>query len=316
MNKPDATATVFGGTGFLGSHIATCLAENGWAVRVAVRHPARVSAGAGIDAVHADVHDDASVADAVAGATAVVNAVSLYVEKGKEAPTFRSVHEEGAARVARLSAKAGAGRVFHVSGIGADTDSPSRFVRARGRGEENVRAAFPDATVLRPSVMFGIGDSFFNSLAGIVRYSPVVPVIGARTRLQPVHAGDVAMLVERLLRRDRRRGEVLELGGPDIMTMGEIVAWLCRLMETRRMLVPVPPPIARLQARLLAVLPNPPLTVDQVELLGEDNVVSGESGFHGTGIEPVPMADIVPHYIGRGGKTDGPAARNVETGSG
>ena len=292
------TVTVFGGTGFLGRRIVDHVAGGGGAVRVAVRHPEGLGRRDNITGVRADVLDEASVAAAVAGASAVVNAVSLYVEKGGAAPGFRDVHEGGAARVARLAANSDVERVVHISGIGADSGSPSRFISARGRGEEQVRAAFPGAMIVRPSVMFGGDDRFFNSLADILARSPVFPLIGGGTRLQPVAADDVAALVARALDRDDGRGETFELGGPDILTMREVIEWLRDVLHLRRAIVPVPLPVARLQARLLELLPSPPLTVSQVELLAADNVArAGAPGFDRLGLQPTSFRQVVPAYI-------------------
>lgn len=299
MTLPGTTVTVFGGTGFLGRRIVDRLAGGGATVRAAVRHPEGLGRRANVTGVRADVLDEASVAAAVAGASAVVNAVSLYVEKGGAAPGFHGVHVDGAARVARLAAHGGVERLVHISGIGADAGSPSRFIGARGRGEEQVRAAFPGATIVRPGVMFGSDDRFFNSLADILSRSPVFPLIGGGTRLQPVAADDVAALVARALDRDAGRGETFELGGPDIVTMHEIVAWLRDVLQLRRAIVPVPLPVARLQARLLELLPSPPLTVAQVELLSRDNVASARApGFDRLGLQPTSFREAVPAYIG------------------
>lgn len=293
----DRTATVFGGTGFLGSRIVERLAQTGWEVRVAVRRPERSSARERVSSVRADIRDDSSVALAVQGASAVVNAVSLYLEKGG-GPSFRDIHEDGAERIARLASASGAARLVHISGIGADARSHSRFIGARGRGEDRVKAAFAQTTVIRPSIMFGDGDRFLNSLAGILHRSPVFPLIGANTRLQPVWADDVAEAAATVLSDDERSGPMFELGGPQVLTMHEIVDWLQRLLHLRRPVVPVPIPLALAQARLLELLPSPPLTVAQVELLDVDNVVGAHSpGFAALGIQPAAMEQIAPTYV-------------------
>ncbi len=291
------TVSVLGGTGFLGRRIVRRLADEGAAVRVAVRHPDR--AGNSSRAVlRADVRDEASVAAAVAGADAVVNAVSAYVEKG--GVTFAAVHEHGAATVAREAAAAGISRLVLVSGIGADPESRSPYIRARGRGEQVVRQAFPGATIVRPSAMFGPGDALFGTFAGLARRFPLLPLIGGgHTRLQPVHVEDVAAAIARILADPATAGRIFELAGPIVYTLRELAEMTLRLVERRRPLVPVPFALAKLQARAFEFLPNPPLTTGQVDLLGADNVASGtQPGFRELGIEPRSVAEIVPTYIG------------------
>lgn len=293
---------MFGGTGFLGRRIVRKLVADGWRVRIAVRHPEAQDGDAEIPknpvALQADIRDEEAVARAVDGASTVVNAVSLYREDATNEATFRSIHEESAGRVALLSKTVGAARVLHISGIGADAASTSRFIRSRGRGEQNVFDAFPDATVVRPSAMFGEGDGFFNNMAGIVRRSPVFPLIGGDTRLQPVDADDVAKSIAALADSEAGKGETLEFGGPDIATMREIVEWLFSRLRRRRLILPIPLPIALAQARCLELLPSPPLTVSQVELLRKDNVVTGLSGFDIAGTSPASSyKETVPGYI-------------------
>jgi uncharacterized protein YbjT (DUF2867 family) len=289
--------TVFGGTGFLGRRIVDRLADAGAVVRVATRHPAP-SGRPGVTGEAADIRDADAVADAVRDATAVVNAVSLYVEKPRAGLSYRGIHEDGAAQLARCAARSGAARVVLISGLGADARAASRFIAARGRGEALTNEAFPGATIIRPSVMFGPGDSFFNSLAGVLRRSPVFPLIGGETRLQPVAADDVAAAVAHSLDRGEGRGETFELGGPDIVTMRRVVEWLRDLLGLRRVLLPIPLPVALAQARLLELLPAPPLTVGQVELLAKDNVAQpGAPGFTRMDLQPASFRDAVPAYI-------------------
>ena len=297
--------TVFGGTGFLGRRVVGHLAGEGADVRVAVRDPDRVrdvdrSGETGrVETLAADVRDRASVAAAVSGASAVVNAVSAYVEKGDV--TFAAIHERGAATVARQATQAGVERLVHVSGLGADEDSTSKYIRSRGRGEALVRDAFPGATILRPSALFGQGDALFGTLAGLARVSPVLPLIGGgRTRVQPVYVEDAALAVARALDDPSARGETYELGGPGVYTLRDLTELVLREIGRRRALVPIPFALARAQATLFEFLPAPPLTTSQVELLEEDNVVSGAlPGFTDLGIAPRSVEDIVPAYIGR-----------------
>ena len=297
------TVSVFGGTGFLGRCLVRRLAAEGATVRVAVRHPERarsVLRAASLDRVTvfcADVRDQISVAAAVAGADAVVNAVSAYVEKG--GVTFESVHEHGAEALAREAAAAGVARLVLVSGIGAE--SGSSYIRARGRGELVVRQAFPGATIVRPSAMFGPGDALFGTLADIARRLPVLPLIGGgRTRLQPIYVEDVAEAITRMLADPGATGRTYELAGPGVYTLRELVRIALRLIGRRRLLLPVPFAVADAAARLFELLPSPPLTTAQVDLLKADNVASGAlPGLRELNIQPKAIEDVVPTYIGR-----------------
>jgi uncharacterized protein YbjT (DUF2867 family) len=299
------TVCVFGGTGFLGRRLVRRLAAEGATLRIAVRSPDRarsVLRAADLDRAtvfRADVRDPASVAAAVAGVDAVVNAVSAYVEK--PGVTFESVHEQGARTLAQEAAAAGVARLVLVSGIGADPGSRSPYIRARGRGELVVRQAFPSATIVRPSAMFGPGDALFGTLADIVRLLPVVPLIGGgRTRLQPVYVEDVAEAIARMLADRGTAGQTYELAGPGVHTLRELVSFALRLIDRRRLLVPVPFAVAEIQARLFELLPSPPLTTSQVDLLRVDNLASGTlPGFRDLDIRPKPIEEIVPTYIGR-----------------
>jgi uncharacterized protein YbjT (DUF2867 family) len=299
------TVSVFGGTGFLGRRLVRRLAAEGATLRIAIRSADRarsVLRAADLDRVtvfRADVRDQASVAAAVAGVDAVVNAVSAYVEK--PGVTFESVHVQGAKTLALEAAAAGVARLVLVSGIGADPESRSPYIRARGRGELAVRQAFPSATIVRPSAMFGPGDALFGTLADIVRLLPVVPLIGGgRTRLQPVYVEDVAEGIVRMLADRGSAGQTYELAGPSAYTLRELVRFALRLIDKRRLLVPVPFAVAEIQARLFELLPSPPLTSSQVDLLRADNLASGAlPGFRELDIRPKSVEDIVPTYIGR-----------------
>src|SRR5437899_9228582 len=271
------TVSVFGGTGFLGQRLVRRLASDGAAVRVVVRHPdySRSALRApGMDRLTffcADVRDGGAVAGAVAGSDAVVNAVSAYVEKG--GVTFESVHEQGAETLAREAASAGVARFVLVSGIGADPEAASPYIRARGRGERAVQQAFPGATIVRPSAMFGPGDALFGTLAHLARLLPVLPLIGdGHTRLQPVYVENVAEAIARILADPATAGRTYELAGPTVYTLREIFEIALRIMGHRRLLVPVPFAVAEVQARLFELLPRPPLTTGQIDLLKVDNV--------------------------------------------
>lgn len=297
----DGVVTIFGGTGFLGRHIVRGLSARGRAVRVAVRRPQllevmKVAEGA-VTAVDADIRDDASVAAALAGADAAVNAVGLYVERGLE--TFDAVHVEGAQRLARLSARAGVQRLIHISGIGAVPDSPSKYVRARAAGESAVRGAFEAATILRPSVLFGPGDAFFTTLAAVLRLAPAFPLIGrGSARLQPVYVDDVAEAVAVTLANPATSGRTYELGGPKAYAYKALVKLLLDRLEKRRLLLPIPVTAWKVLAALASLLPSPPITGDQIVLASRDNVVDPRiPGFADLGIEPTAVEAVLPRYL-------------------
>jgi NADH dehydrogenase len=296
---------VLGGTGFLGRRLVRRLAAEGATLRIAVRSPDRARSVLPAEVLEhvtlfrADVHDRASIVAAVAGVDAVVNAVSAYVEK--PGATFESVHEQGARTLAQEAAAAGVARLVLVSGIGADPQSRSPYIRSRGRGETAVRQAFPGATIVRPSAMFGPDDALFSTLAGIVRVLPVVPLIGGgRTRLQPVYVEDVAEGIARMLAEPATAGQTYELIGPGVYTLRELVGFALRLLHKRRLLLPVPFAVAQIQARLFELLPSPPLTTGQVDLLRADSLASGAlPGLRDLDIRPKAIEEIVPTYIGR-----------------
>ena len=291
-------ATVFGGTGFLGRAVVAHLDAAGADVRIAARHPEAGGPPAGAAAVAADVRDAESVARAVADAEWVVNAVALYQES--RGATFQAIHVEGARTVAAGGRRSGAETLVHISGIGADLASESSYVRARAAGEIAVLEAFPQATILRPSVLFGPGDSFFASLAPIARLLPVFPLFGkGRTRLQPVYVADVAAAVHRALSQPDARGRIYELGGPHSYSYRELIALVMRQIGVRRPLVPLPFALWEAQALLLSLLPSPPLTRDQIALMRKDNVADPDlPGFADLGLVPVAVEEILPGYLG------------------
>ena len=299
-----STVVVFGGGGFLGRRLVRRLTAEGMTVRVAVRHPdpARVELRAlGFDrvtVVPADVRDQASVAAAIAGTDAVVNTVSAYVEQS--GVTFEAVHVQGAETVAREAVAAGVARLVLMSGIGADPDSTSPYIRARGRGELTVQQTFPGATIVRPGAMFGPGDALFSTLAELIKLLPVLPLIGSGdTRLQPVFVEDVAEAVARILTDPRTVGRTYELAGPGVYTLRELVMMTLHLLSKRRLLIPVPFAVAEIQARLFELLPNPPLTTGQVDLLKADNLASRTlPGLRELKIQPKTVEEVVPTYIG------------------
>ena len=295
---------VFGGAGFLGRRLVHRLTAQGMTVRVAVRHPdpARIALRPidfdRVTVVPADVRDQASVAAAIAGADAVVNTVSAYVEKA--GLTFEAVHVQGAETVARETVAAGVPRLVLVSGIGADADSGSPYIRARGRGEQVVQQTFPEATIVRPGAMFGPGDALFGTLAEFARLLPILPLIGGgHTRLQPVFVEDVGEAIASILTNPETVGRTYEFAGPGVYTLRELVSVTLHLMGKRRLLIPVPFAVAEIQARLFELLPNPPLTSGQIDLLKADNVASGTlPGLQELKIQPKTVEEVVPTYIG------------------
>lgn len=317
--------TVFGGSGFVGRHLIRRLAKDGWIVRVAVRDLEGAlflkTAGAvgQVSLMQANVGHADSVAAAVRGADAVVNLVGILSEWGRR--TFERVHVDGAANVAAAAAKAGSGRLVQVSAIGADPESPSAYARTKAAGEAAARTAFPDVTVVRPSVVFGPEDKFFNMFAMLARVAPVLPVFGcpaphfARdegghtrfdlfgaggTRFQPVYVGDVAAAIAAVLADPETAGKTYELGGPRVYSFKDLMDLVMAETGRSRPLLPVPFGLATLEAWFLEKLPSPPLTRDQVRLLKRDNVVSdGASGLGDLGIEATAAEAILPTYLAR-----------------
>jgi uncharacterized protein YbjT (DUF2867 family) len=264
--------TVFGGTGFLGRLVVSRLINHGFRVRVAVRHPGAVEQE-GVERVSADVTDAASVAAALAGAEAAVNAVSLYVEKS--GLSFHAIHVEAARRVARLAQESGLRRLVHVSGIGSNPEASNDYIRERGQGELAVREAFPAATVVRPSVMFAADDAFLTTLVRLARRLPVYPLFGhGETRLQPVHVEDVAEAIARIIAAEKA-SDACELGGPDVWTYRELVQAAAKAAGAQTRLVSVPFPLWGFGARVSEMIPGAPLTRAQVDLMRRDNVASG-----------------------------------------
>ncbi|MBP0463735.1 complex I NDUFA9 subunit family protein [Roseomonas sp. PWR1] len=297
-------ATVFGGAGFIGRHIVQRLAKQGFIVRIAGRDTEKagklrtLGAVAQIVPVAASVTDEASVARAVAGAEVVINLVGILFER-KEGD-FARIQAEGAGRVARLAAAAGARKLVHLSAIGADAASESLYARSKAEGEEAVRAAFPAATILRPSVVFGPEDQFFNRFAGLAAVLPVMPVVSGGTRFQPVYVGDVADAAMAAIAREDAAGKTYELGGPRAMSMREVLAFVLEATGRRRMMVDLPDRLVEFQARMGEKLPTPPLTRDQLILLRRDNLVAeGALTLADLGIAPKAVEAIVPAYLAR-----------------
>lgn len=297
--------TVFGGSGFIGSSIVREIAKTGARVRVAVRRPDEALCLKPMGDVGqivpcaVNVRDDASVAEVVAGADAVINLVGILYERGKQ--TFQAVHADGAARVAKAATAAGVRRLVHLSAIGADANAEAAYARSKAAGEAQVAASFADATIVRPSLAFGPEDDFFNRFAGLARCAPALPLIGGgQTRFQPVYVGDLADAVMAILDDDSTRGKTYELGGPKVYTFAQLLQAM--LAETRRtcLLLPVPFGMAKLQAMVLERFPSPLLTRDQVDLLRSDNIVADDArGFADLGITPTALEVVLPTYLDR-----------------
>ncbi|HYG91696.1 MAG TPA: complex I NDUFA9 subunit family protein [Azospirillum sp.] len=300
-------ATVFGGSGFIGRHLIRRLAKSGTIVRIASRHPSQANflktAGAVGQIVPwaVDVRDDASVARAVKDADIVINLIGALYET---APwSFETVHVDAPARIARLAKAAGAGRLVHVSALGADANSASAYARTKAAGEKAVLAAFPEATIVRPSIVFGPEDRFFNKFAAMAQVSPALPLIGGgKTRFQPVSVSDVADAIMAILNDDGTKGRVYELGGPNTYTFKQLMQLMLKEIRRRRLLVPIPWRASETLGSILEKVPliAPLLTRDQVELLKKDNVCSGQQpGFEQLGITPTAPEVILPTYLYR-----------------
>lgn len=297
--------TVIGGSGFIGRQLVQDLARRGARIRVAVRRPndalflQPLGTVGQIQLVAANVRHAGSMARAVAGADAVVNLAGVLYEAGAQG--FDAVQAEGAGNAARAAAAAGVKALVHLSALGADADSASAYARSKAQGEAAVRAAFPNATILRPSVVFGPGDGFFNRFAGLARISPFLPLIGGgETRFQPVYVGDVSDAIQAALDGGAHAGRTYELGGPQTYSMREIYTFILDEIMAKRLLLPVPFWAASVLGACLGFLPRPPLTLDQVRLLRQDNVVAPDSpGLAALGVQPTPVEAIVPGYLER-----------------
>src|SRR6202049_1620631 len=290
---------VLGGTGFLGRRIVRRLRDHGHVVRIASRDPERARspiADERLQPVRADIADEGSLAAALAGTQGVVNAVSLYLERGNA--TFRSVHVSGAARVAREAHRAGVERLIHVSGIGADPDSNSPYIRSRGEGELAVKSAFPDAAIVRPAVMFGPDDAFLNTSLTLLRRLPAFPMFGnGRTKLQPADGEDVA---EAIARSFGERRPLYELGGPRIYAYEDLLRTIAQKAGLKPVLFPLPFSLWQALARLAELFLYPPLTRSPVELMRIDTIAGSEPGFEALGISPRPLEDVLDLILSGG----------------
>jgi uncharacterized protein YbjT (DUF2867 family) len=296
---------VLGGSGFIGRYVVKRLAARGEVIAVGCRNAEQAKflkpmGDVGqIVPLNVGIGDETLLPAFLAGNDALVNCVGILRESG--AQTFELVHHTGPARLARFAREAGVDRFVHISAIGADPRSSSAYARTKAAGEQAVRDAFPTVTILRPSVVFGPEDQFFNRFAAMAMISPVLPLVGGgETRFQPVYVGDVADAVVRCLVDQATAGRVYELGGPKVYTFREILDLLLSEIRRKRLFVDLPFGLAALQARLMSILPNPPLTPDQVELLKSDNIVSsGALNLASLGLQPTAAEVIVPTYLDR-----------------
>lgn len=301
-------ATVFGGSGFLGHAVVRALALRGYQVRIPTRDLEKTQDMLMMGEVGqivpfmASTKSDASVADAVRGCAVVINLIGEIVDRSKSG--FQLVHVETAARLARISRAEGVKHFVHISALGADTKARARYTRSKAIGEEAVRAFFPDAVILRPSIIFGPRDAFLNQFALYARYLPFMPLLGGgQTRFQPVYVGDVAAAIMAAMDRADARGHLYVIGGPKVYTFQELMVLLLNTMGIRRPFVSIPWWLAKSMAKFFELLPNPPLTRDQVELLRQDNTVRFQHGgrapdLASLGITPTSLEEVLPTYLG------------------
>lgn len=303
--------TIYGGSGFVGRYIARRMAKDGWRIRVAVRRPNEAlfvkpyGAVGQVEPVLCNIRDDASVRAAMQGADAVINCVGLLVNEGKN--TFSSVQEAGAGRVARIAAELGVPKLVQISAIGADPESESAYARTKAVGEKAVLEAYPQAVILRPSVIFGNEDGFFNKFASMARFSPILPITGGQTKFQPVFVDDVAKAAVKAADGEVAPG-IYELGGPDVETFRDLIDKMLGMINRRRAVISLPRGIASLLGGVFdlgqvvtgGLFVNRILTRDQVKNLQKDNVVSeGAKGFAYLGIQPVALEAVLPGYLWR-----------------
>lgn len=305
MTSSGKLVTIIGGSGFLGRYIAQRMARRGWRVRIACRRPNDAmfvkpyGVVGQVEPVQCNIRDETSTRAVIAGSDAVVNCVGVLWQAGKN--TFEACQANGAERVSRLAAEEGVSRLVHISAIGADAASDSEYARTKAEGEAAVLEAMPDAVILRPSIVFGTEDEFFNQFAGMTKISPVLPLVGASTRFQPVWVEDVAEAAARGASGEADGG-IYELGGPRVATFAECMTLMLGIIRRRRMIVDVPAFMARIMALFLEktawVGLKPIMTRDQIKLLQSDNIVSeGTSGFAALGIEPTAMETILESYL-------------------
>lgn len=308
VSNSEKLVTVIGGSGFIGRHVVKALAKRGYRVRVACRRPDLaghvVPAGSvgQVVPVQANVRYPASVNAACDGAFAVINLPSVLSNAGQQ--TFDAINGFGAGVAAKAARAAGAQVFIQVSSIGANADAASAYSRSKAEGEKLVKASFPNAVVLRPSIVFGPEDHFFNRFANMARFSPALPLIGGATKFQPVFVGDVAEAIAALVDRGEASGKTYELGGPEVASFEQLMRFTLATTFRKRILLPLPWPVAKLMGAVMGMLPGSPLTMDQVDSLKTDNVVSEAASSHGRdlrglGINPRSYQTVVPTYLYR-----------------
>jgi len=307
MDHPELI-TIFGGSGFVGTQVVQLLARAGYRIRVAVRRPdlaghVKPLGGVGqVAPIQANVRNKDSVAAAVRGASIVINLAAIGIEKGKQ--RFRAINVMGARNVAEAAKAAGVKTLVQMSVLGADESSRSLFARSRAMGEAQVRAIFPEAVIFRPSIIFGVGDDFFNTLGQIARMLPIMPLFGGRTKFQPVYVGDVAAALAQAATGNAKAGTTYELGGPDVLTHRELVQRVLADTNRRNPIVPLPAGLGTLLAIPMSLMPKPLLTADRVTLLGIDNIVSQAATDEGRtlgafDVAPRPLEAVLPSYLWR-----------------
>lgn len=309
MSSTNQLVTIFGGSGFIGTQVVQLLARRGYRVRVAVRRPdlaghvKPLGAVGQVMPIQANIRNLESVQRAVRGADAVINLVGIGYETGRQ--RFRAVNTMGAGNVAQASAAAGVKHLVQVSALGADQQSSSGYSRSKALGETEVLAAFPEAVLIRPSIVFGNGDGFFNLLGSLARALPILPLFGGKSKFQPIYVGDLAEAIVAGIEGKVAGGRTYELGGPEVSTHHDLFARVLRDTQRTNILLPLPSAVGKLMALPFAILPFKPLvTADQIELLGTDNVVSPQAtAEHRTlaafGVTPTPMDAILPSYLWR-----------------
>ncbi len=303
MTKSDKIITIFGGAGFVGQYIIKDATRKGYRIRAVVRdveaaaHLKTQGDVGQVSVVYGDIKNPESYQHTLEGAYAVINLVGLLFEKGKQ--NFSNIHAQAAEKIAQHAAKSGVKRLLHMSALGIDKATTAKYAKTKLQGEKAVLGAFPDATIFRPSVIFGAEDNFYNQFAQMSVLSPVLPVIGGgKTKFQPVYVADIAKAYIATLDDDSTKGKIYELGGNDIMSFKEILGSVNKMTHRDRMLVTIPSCMAHIGAFFAEFLPTPPLTRDQIELLKFDNVVSDNAlTFADLGITPTSISEIVPDYL-------------------
>ncbi|MDC9700655.1 MAG: complex I NDUFA9 subunit family protein [Alphaproteobacteria bacterium] len=306
--KNEKLVTIFGGSGFVGRHLVQRLAHQGYRIRVAVRRPElanylRPLGNVGqIHPLHANIRDPCSVARAIEGTDVVINLAAILFEKGPQ--TFKAIHHHAACRIAQATLDAGITQLIHISALGAESTSPSLYARSKAAGEKEILHFFPEAIIFRPSLVFGPEDQVFNRFAILARLLPFLPLIGSKTRFQPVFVSDFTKAIARAIEEKTNTGIIYEIGGPEVLTLRELVEKTLSVIQRRCLILEIPFPLAKLLAVFFQLLPRPLFTLDQIHLLKQDNIVSETAikqgkTLEGLGIKPCGMETILPSYLTR-----------------